>query len=281
MNPTKCAFGIFVGKFLGFLDLMLRLSTIFVPIQGRPLKVYLSTFNKAVSALVAQDDQEGKEQLVYYVSQNLKGTESRAWVGVVLRNDKGHDTVFLFKLDFQCTNNTIEYEAYLIGLTMAKEASVQHLKIIGDLSLILGQVQVYDCDAILPDKVLVPTARILAAFELDNDADICGQRRIEDLESIEALRQIAQEKAQKYRAKMTITYNYAVNARVFTVGQMVFKAFDHVRKNIVGPSKFAANWDGLFIIAEAHDSGYYRLKTHKGESLSDPVNAKWLKPYYC
>ncbi|GKV10993.1 hypothetical protein SLEP1_g22282 [Rubroshorea leprosula] len=35
---------------------------------------------------------------------------------------------------------------------------------------------VYGCDTILPDKVLVPTARILAAFELDNDVDICGQR---------------------------------------------------------------------------------------------------------
>ncbi|GLT96617.1 hypothetical protein SLE2022_142260 [Rubroshorea leprosula] len=39
--------------------------------------------------------------------------------------------------------------------------------------------------------------------------------------------------------------------------------------------------DDPFIVTKAHDSGYYRLKTHKEESLSNPVNAKWLKPYYC
>ncbi|GLU03985.1 hypothetical protein SLE2022_211530 [Rubroshorea leprosula] len=80
---------------------------------------------------------------------------------------------------------------------------------------------------------------------------------------------------------MTNAYNCAIKARVFTVGQMVLKASDHVRKNIAGPSKFTTNWDGPFVVAEAHDSRYYRLKTHKGESLSDPVNVKWLKPYYC
>ncbi|GLU09577.1 hypothetical protein SLE2022_333250 [Rubroshorea leprosula] len=80
---------------------------------------------------------------------------------------------------------------------------------------------------------------------------------------------------------MTEAYNRAVRARVFTVGQMVLKASDHVRKNIARSSKFAANWNGPFIVTKAHDSGYYRLKTHKGELLSDSMNAKWLKPYYC
>ncbi|GLT94077.1 hypothetical protein SLE2022_118370 [Rubroshorea leprosula] len=55
-----------------------------------------------------------------------------AGAGVVLKNDKGHDMVFSFKLDFQRMNNTTEYEAYLIGLAMAKEAGVQRLKTIGD-----------------------------------------------------------------------------------------------------------------------------------------------------
>ncbi|GLU03935.1 hypothetical protein SLE2022_211060 [Rubroshorea leprosula] len=59
------------------------------------------------------------------------------------------------------------------------------------------------------------------------------------------------------------------------------RALDHVRKNIAGPSKFAANWEGPFIVTKALDNRYYHLKTHKGESLLDPVNAKWLKPYYC
>ncbi|GLT30850.1 hypothetical protein SLA2020_056330 [Shorea laevis] len=140
---------------------------------------------------------------------------------------------------------------------------------------------IYGCDVVLLDNVLVSTACILVAIELNSNADICGQRQIEDLESIEALRQMAQEKTQKYRAKMMQVYNRLIKARVFAVGQMFLKASDHVKRNITGPSKFATNWNDPFIVTEAHDSGYYHLRTHKGESLSNPVNAKWLKPYYC
>ncbi|GKU96143.1 hypothetical protein SLEP1_g9414 [Rubroshorea leprosula] len=163
MNLAKCAFDVSARKFLGLFipslaeilsafslllkkgatfvwmaeqqhafshlqDLMLRLLIISVPIQGIPLKVYLSTSNKAMSALVAQDEQEGKEQPIYYVSRNLKGTKSRK-----LRKN-GHYTSM-------CTNNTTDYEAYVNGLAMAKKAGVQHLKIIGNSGLILGQVQ--------------------------------------------------------------------------------------------------------------------------------------------
>lgn len=45
--------------------------------------------------------------------------------GFVLRNDKGHDMVFSFKLDFLYTNNITEYESSLISLITTKEASVQ------------------------------------------------------------------------------------------------------------------------------------------------------------
>ncbi|GKV43110.1 hypothetical protein SLEP1_g50444 [Rubroshorea leprosula] len=65
---------------------------------------------------------------------NGSSTTEEAGAGVVLKNDKGHDIVFSFKLDFQWMNNTAKYKAYLIGLAMAKEAGVQHLKIIGDLA---------------------------------------------------------------------------------------------------------------------------------------------------
>ncbi|GLU04003.1 hypothetical protein SLE2022_211700 [Rubroshorea leprosula] len=57
---------------------------------------------------------------------------------------------------------------------------------------------VYGYDVVLPNKVLVPTVHILAASELDNNVDICGQRQVENLESIEALCQITQEKAKKH-----------------------------------------------------------------------------------
>ena len=46
-----------------------------------------------------------------------------------------------FKLDFPCTNNTAEYEAYLTGLVMACEMGIKHLQVIGESNLVVCQVR--------------------------------------------------------------------------------------------------------------------------------------------
>uniref|UniRef100_A0A2N9H1G2 Uncharacterized protein n=1 Tax=Fagus sylvatica TaxID=28930 RepID=A0A2N9H1G2_FAGSY len=67
---------------------------------------------------------------------------------------------------------------------------------------------------------------------------------------------------------------------IFAEGQMVLKAAEFVRRNLPSPSKFSPNWDGPYIIREAHGSGYYRLSKSDGTTLADPINGKWLKHYY-
>ena len=46
-----------------------------------------------------------------------------------------------FKLDFPCTNNMAEYEAYLMGLEVAREMGVKHLQVIGDSNLVVCQAR--------------------------------------------------------------------------------------------------------------------------------------------
>ena len=69
-------------------------------------------------------------------------------------------------------------------------------------------------------------------------------------------------------------------ARTFVIGKMVLKAVDHMRWNLFAPSKFAPSWEGLYLVKEANDSGYYRLSTVDGEVLVEPINCKCLKMYY-
>ena len=45
--------------------------------------------------------------------------------------------VLSFKLEFSCSNNTVEYEAYLTELATALEMGIKHLKVIGDSNLVL------------------------------------------------------------------------------------------------------------------------------------------------
>jgi len=49
----------------------------------------------------------------------------------------GEETVTLsFKLEFLCSNNTTEYEAYLIKLAIALEMGIKHLKVVGNSNLV-------------------------------------------------------------------------------------------------------------------------------------------------
>ena len=79
---------------------------------------------------------------------------------------------------------------------------------------------------------------------------------------------------------MANAYNKATKSKVFVKGQMVLKVADHIKRNLSAPSKFSPSWEGPFLIREANASGYYRLATVEGESLTEPINGKWLKLYY-
>ena len=46
-----------------------------------------------------------------------------------------------FKLDFSCSNNASEYEAYITGLAVAHEMGIKHLRVIGDSNLIICQTK--------------------------------------------------------------------------------------------------------------------------------------------
>ena len=58
-------------------------------------------------------------------------------VGVVLYYEEDKAVALSFKLEFPYSNNMVEYEAYLIGLTTALEIGVKHLKVLGDLNLVI------------------------------------------------------------------------------------------------------------------------------------------------
>jgi ribonuclease HI len=58
-------------------DIMAKLPTVCAPIFGKPLRLYLASNNQAIGALIAQEDNEGVEQPIYYVSRALKDAETR------------------------------------------------------------------------------------------------------------------------------------------------------------------------------------------------------------
>ena len=67
-------------------------------------------------------------------------TQSRR-VGVVLYHEEDKVVALPFKLEFPCSKNMAEYEAYLTGLAMALEMGVKHLKVLGDSNLVVCQTK--------------------------------------------------------------------------------------------------------------------------------------------
>ena len=56
---------------------MTKLLTVCAPIFWKPLRLNLVLNNQAIGALIAQEDDGGVEQPIYYVSRALKDAESR------------------------------------------------------------------------------------------------------------------------------------------------------------------------------------------------------------
>ncbi|KAL6141512.1 hypothetical protein ACLB2K_059800 [Fragaria x ananassa] len=140
---------------------------------------------------------------------------------------------------------------------------------------------VYGSKAISSVKLTVPTARVLNVNDLEWDASSCFDWRLMDLEAADEQRQQAKENMKAYHKKVAQAYDRTVKERCFKEGDLVLKIADWVRKQISGPSKFAPQWEGPFVVKESQSSGYYVLTSITGGAHMSPINGKWLKLYYC
>ncbi|CAL2247885.1 unnamed protein product [Prunus armeniaca] len=95
MNPKKCVFGVQAGNFLGFLEQNFKWEeqhqqafeeikhylsnppVLAPPKRGRPLELYVSASEVSIRSLLVQDNKEGKEQAVYYLSRTLTEVERK------------------------------------------------------------------------------------------------------------------------------------------------------------------------------------------------------------
>ena len=58
-------------------QIMNHLPTLQAPVHGKPLLLYLASHSQAIRAMLAQEDDKGNEQPIYYVSRALKDIEIR------------------------------------------------------------------------------------------------------------------------------------------------------------------------------------------------------------
>ena len=97
-----------------------------------------SSLSEEIPGEVVVADVPGKKWTMRFDGSTTKTSNG---VGVVLSCEDGDTIPLSFKLRFSYSNNASEYEAYFIGLTVALNIGVKHIRVLGDSNLVVSQVK--------------------------------------------------------------------------------------------------------------------------------------------
>ncbi|KAL0455859.1 UNVERIFIED_CONTAM: hypothetical protein Slati_0925100 [Sesamum latifolium] len=135
MNPLKCAFGVTSGKFLRFIK----------AVKGQVLADFLA--NHPIPAeWELSNDLSDENVLIIKVTPPWKmyfdGASHKEGVdaGVIFITFDGEVLPYSFTLTQNCSNNVVEYQAFILDLEMAIDIKQLHLKVFGDSKLVINQL---------------------------------------------------------------------------------------------------------------------------------------------
>ncbi|XP_030969633.1 uncharacterized protein LOC115989899 [Quercus lobata] len=87
-----------------------------------------------------EDLGEGEYNNKWVVHVDGSSTLYAGGIGVVLQSPEGDKLKYKARLQYQTTNNEVEYEALLKGLELAKSVEADSILVLGDSQLVIGQV---------------------------------------------------------------------------------------------------------------------------------------------
>ena len=100
-------------------------------------------------------------------------------IGVVLQSPEGDKLKHKVRLQYQTTNNEVEYEALLNGLELAKSVEAKSILVLRDSQLIMGQVNgVYEAKERMR-KYFSRVVRLIKRFETVDFVQIPREENVE------------------------------------------------------------------------------------------------------
>ena len=99
---------------------------------------------------------------------------------MVLQYPEGDKLKHKVRLQYQATNNEVEYEAFLKGLELAKSVEAKSILVLGDSQLIMGQVNgMYEVKEERMRKYLSRVMRFVKRFEKTDFVQIPREENVE------------------------------------------------------------------------------------------------------
>ena len=107
-------------------------------------------------------------------------TQHAGGIGVVLRSPEGDKLKYKLRLQYQPTNNEVEYKALLKGLELARSVEATSILVLGDSQLVMGQVNgTYDAKEGRMKKYLENVLLLVKKFKEANFIQIPREENVE------------------------------------------------------------------------------------------------------
>ena len=103
-------------------------------IKAQALADFIAKFTPSHSESEVVEDKK------WIIHVDGSSTQHAGGVGVILQSPEGDKLTYKVRLQYQATNNEVEYEALLKGLELVKSIEAQSVLILGDSQLVMGQV---------------------------------------------------------------------------------------------------------------------------------------------
>ena len=104
-------------------------------IKAQALANFIAEFTLSYENLIKV---ENRKKWVVHVDSS--STQHAGGIGVVLLSPEGDKLKHKIRLQYQTTNNEVEYETLLKGLELAKSVEAKSILVLGDSQLVIGQV---------------------------------------------------------------------------------------------------------------------------------------------
>ena len=126
-------------------------------------------------------DVEGMEDSKKWVVHvDGSSTQHAGGIGVVMQSSKGDKLKYEIRLQYQATNNEVEYEALLKGLELAKSIKTKSILVLGDSQLIMSQINgIYEAKEGRMKKYLEKVLRLVKKFKEANFVQIPREENVE------------------------------------------------------------------------------------------------------
>ena len=144
-------------------------------IKAQALADFIAEFTPGCDDMERMED---NKRWVIHVDGS--STQHAGGIEVVLQSPEGDKLKYKLRLQYQPTNNEVEYEALLKGLELAKSVEARSVLVLGDSQLVMGQVNgTYEAKEGRMKKYLEKVLLLVKKFKEVNFIQIPREENVE------------------------------------------------------------------------------------------------------